>query len=79
MSRANAIAEAGGSLAEYNRLNKQADRLLGRMPTKRGKKKRVAARRSQAPRTTRGKYQLLQNGACYDPVARKFVKRSLCR
>jgi hypothetical protein len=41
--------------------------------------RRVPARRSQAPRTARGRYELLQNGACYDPVARKFVKRALCR
>ena len=47
------------------------------------------ARRSAAPRrraggaaahrSPRGKYQLLRNGACFDPVARKFVKRVLCR
>jgi len=41
--------------------------------------KRKAVRRSLAPRTKRGRYELLQNGACYDPVAHKFVKRVLCR
>jgi hypothetical protein len=51
-------------------------RLAGRRVTR---ARKAPARRSLAPRVKRGKYQLLQNGACYDPVTRKFVKRALCR
>lgn len=38
-----------------------------------------AAVPSRAPRRQRGRYQLLQNGACYDPRTRRFVRRVLCR
>jgi hypothetical protein len=57
-----------------------APRRRKKAPTRKASsKKRMPAKRSLAPRVTRGKYQILQNGACYDPVRRLFVKRALCR
>lgn len=91
-ARANAIAErdyrsgrnpTAANLREYDRLNRQADALeLGRsLPKRVGTKARRRSRSGSSPsgRVTRGKYQLLSNGACYDPVRRKFVKRTLCK
>lgn len=35
-------------------------------------------RKRKSPVMTRGNYQVLSNGACWDPRTRKFVKRSKC-
>lgn len=79
MSREEEEFYFGDAPARRRRRKKKAAKKKAAVRSARVQRKASPKRKSRAPRVQKGKYQLLQNGACYDPKARKFVKRSLCK